>query len=68
MRSHQAQINEVLGQQSQRQHEDPAFDATGPQQSQRKRSMASTQLETNDDSVMLAPRYPVDDITDSQHC
>ena len=31
--------------------------------------MASTQLETNDDDqVMLAPRYPVDDITESHPC
>jgi hypothetical protein len=33
-----------------------------------KSSVASTQLETNDDQVMLAPHYPVDDIIDNQHC
>ena len=29
--------------------------------------MASTELPTDDDAVVLAPRYPVDDITESQH-
>ena len=70
LRMHQEQIN-VLSQQgtgpSQRHHEDPAFDATGPQ-SQRKSSVASTELPTDDDAVMLAPRYPVDDITKSEKC
>jgi hypothetical protein len=30
--------------------------------------VASTELPTDDDAVMLAPRYPMDDITVSQHC
>ncbi|KAK1650778.1 hypothetical protein QYE76_068583 [Lolium multiflorum] len=69
MRSQQIQINEVLGQRSQRQHKDLSFDAIDPQQSQNRKSrVASTQLETNDDQVMLAPRYSVDDNTESQHC
>jgi hypothetical protein len=66
LRSQQEQINIVLSWQgtgpSQRQHEDPAFDATGPQ-SQWKSSVASTELPTDDDAVMLAPRYPVDEPT-----
>lgn len=48
--------------------EDPAFNATGPP-SQRKSSVASTELPADDDAVMLAaPRYPVDDITESENC
>jgi hypothetical protein len=71
LRSQQEQLNVVLSQQStgpsQRQYEDPPFDATGPQ-SQRKSSVASTELPTDDDAVMLATRYPVDDITEGVNC
>ena len=49
------------------QHEDPSFDtaheATPP--SQRKSSVASTQLVRPD---ITAPRYPVDDIMEREHC
>jgi hypothetical protein len=63
-----AQIHEVLSQRSQGQHEDTAFDAIDPQQSQhRKSSVASSQLD-NDDQVMVAPRYLVDDSTESRPC
>nr|XP_051229090.1 uncharacterized protein LOC127346885 [Lolium perenne] len=52
----------------QRRDEDPAFNATGPP-SERKSSVASTELPADDDAVMLAaPRYPVDDITESENC
>jgi hypothetical protein len=69
LRMQQEQIN-VLSQQgsgpSQRQRDaDPALDATP---SQRKSSVASTELPADDDAVMLAPRYPVDDITESCMC
>ena len=68
LRMQQEQIN-VLSQQgsgpSQRQRDaDPALDATSPP-SQRKSSVASTEFPADDDAVMLAPRYPVDDITES---
>ena len=49
------------------QHEDPSFDtaheATPP--SRRKSSVASTELVRPDNT---APRYPVDDITEREHC
>ena len=49
------------------QHEDPSFDtaheATPP--SQRKSSVASTELVRPD---ITAPRYPVDGITQNEHC
>ncbi|KAK1686030.1 hypothetical protein QYE76_046878 [Lolium multiflorum] len=50
-----AQIHEVLSQRSQGQHEDPAFDAINPLQSQhRKSSVASTQLDNSyDDQVKM---------------
>jgi hypothetical protein len=65
---HKFQIHEVLSQRSQGQHEDTAFDAINPQQSQhRKISVASIQLDnSNDDQVMVDPRYPVNDITESR--
>jgi hypothetical protein len=71
LRRHQEQL-ELISQQrsglSQRHNEDPAIDATGLPLSQRKSSVASTELPTDDDAVMLAPRYLVDDITESQNC
>jgi hypothetical protein len=65
-----AKINEVLSQRSQGQHEDPTFDAINPQQSQhRKSSVAPTLLDNSyGDQVVLAPRYPVDGITESHPC
>src|SRR3989337_429136 len=56
----------VAGQPSQR-HEDPCFDAapeaTPP--SQRRSNVASTELVQPD---FTAPRYPVDSITEAEHC
>ena len=61
----QAQLDAHTSQQatgpSQRQYEDPAFDATGPL-SQRKSSVASTE-HVQPIHDITAPRYPVDDIT-----
>jgi hypothetical protein len=71
LRRHQEQLD-LISQQcsgsSQRHNKDPAIDATGQPLSQRKSSVASTELPTDDDAVMLAPRYPVDEITETCMC
>ena len=67
LRRQQEQID-ALSQQAagpSRQQEDPAFDTTGPP-SQRKSSVASTELPADDDAP-IAPRYPVDDIMEREN-
>ena len=66
----QAQLNARTSQQatgpSQR-HEDPALEAAGGPESQRKSSVASTE-NVQPTLEMAGPRYPVDDITQRELC
>ena len=48
------------------QHEEPALEAAGGPDTARKRSMASTE-NVQPTLEMAGPRYPADDITESEH-